>query len=238
MNVRISGSGVIPAGEYDNISVSGSSRMSGVVKCSSLSASGSLRGESLDCTGKIKTSGSTSLAGNVRANSISASGTFKCGRDVFATDSISTSGTFKCGGSVKCNKLSVSGSVSVNAGIEAERVESSGMLRCGGLINAEQVHVKSCDKLEAASIGGTTVVIKLSKFKRFFKRIPIISGAVKNARVANSIEADEVNIEYVNCPKVMGRVVKIGRGCRIDSVEYSEKIEISNSASVGKTEKI
>ncbi len=237
MNVRISGSGVIPAGEYDNISVSGSSRMSGVVKCSSLSASGSLRGESVDCTGKIKTSGSTSLAGNVRANSISASGTFKCGGDVFATDSISTSGTFKCG-NVKCNKLSVSGSVSVGNDVEAERVESSGMLRCGGLINAEQVHVKSCDKLEAASIGGTRVVIKLSRFKRFFKRIPLLSAAVKNARITNSIEADEVNIEYVNCPKVRGRVVKIGKGCRIASVEYSEKIEIANRASVVKTEKI
>ena len=40
------------------------------------------------------------------------------------------------------------------------------------------------------------------------------------------------------CPSVSGRKVKIGRGCRIDLVRYSESIEVDPDAQVGKQEKV
>ena len=42
MDMNISGSGKIPAGEYDQIKVSGSAEMQGTVRCTRLHVSGSL----------------------------------------------------------------------------------------------------------------------------------------------------------------------------------------------------
>ena len=56
--------------------------------------------------------------------------------------------------------------------------------------------------------------------------------------VSESIEADQVDIVNTVCPMVSGRKVKIGRGCKIDLVRYSESIEVDSDAQVGKQEKV
>ena len=57
-------------------------------------------------------------------------------------------------------------------------------------------------------------------------------------RVKNSVEGDDIALEGVTVPRVSGRVVAIGEGCEIDLVQYSEQVEISPEAKVGRTEKI
>ena len=54
----------------------------------------------------------------------------------------------------------------------------------------------------------------------------------------NAIEADTIALENVKTPRVSGRIVAIGEDCEIDLVQYSEEIEISPKAKVGRTEKI
>jgi hypothetical protein len=51
-------------------------------------------------------------------------------------------------------------------------------------------------------------------------------------------EGGEISLEYVTSPKVSGARVKIGDGCRIDLLEYSESYEISPKAKVSKIFKI
>ena len=53
-----------------------------------------------------------------------------------------------------------------------------------------------------------------------------------------AIEADTVALENVRAPRVSGRVVAIGEDCEIELVQYSEQIEISPRAKVGRTEKL
>ena len=56
--------------------------------------------------------------------------------------------------------------------------------------------------------------------------------------VENSIEGDNVALENVKVPRVSGRVVAIGEDCEIELVQYSDQVEISPKAKVGRTEKI
>ena len=72
------------------------------------------------------------------------------------------------------------------------------------------------------------------------KRLPLLSKLLgRNAlSVDESIEGDEVSLEYVSAPLVTGRVVAIGEGCYIDTVRYSEEVEIHPGARVGNCEKI
>ena len=90
------------------------------------------------------------------------------------------------------------------------------------------------------SIGGSRIVIyRESKGTR---RLPLFEALARAAQgsitVALSIEGDDIAVEAVTCPRVTGRIVAIGAGCRIDLVQYNDRAEISPEAEVGKLEKI
>jgi len=46
------------------------------------------------------------------------------------------------------------------------------------------------------------------------------------------IEGDDIFLEATDAQIVRGSRVKVGNGCRIDTVEYSESLEVSPRATV------
>ena len=239
MDMRISGSGKIPAGEYGKISISGSGQLVGHVRCASFSASGSGKGASIECGESLKVSGSVSFEEDIKAGQIGVSGAFHCGGDVKVQEGFSCSGSAKCKKNVACNNLSVSGALHVGGDIEAEQVNVNGNICCGGLLNGESVRIKYHKHMNIGSIGGSKIVIFPEEKKSFFNRLPLFSSLVAgDAEVTSSIEGDEIALEGVTCPRVTGRVVAIGANCSIELVQYSETVEISPDAKVGRTEKI
>lgn len=242
MDMRISGSGKVPAGEYNRVSVSGSGSLYGMVRCESFSSSGASHGEHIECSDTFKISGASSFSGDVKANHIGVSGSFSCGGDLVAEEKLSCAGSVKCKGSVKGNQLSVAGALNVRGDVEGEMVKVSGILNCDGLLNAEEIEIKFEKEMEIGSIGGSKIVIFPKYTERPIRRIPLFSALTRHAAagvsVKTSIEGDEIALEGVACPRVTGRVVAIERGCNIDLVQYSETVEISSDAKVGRTEKI
>ena len=242
IDMRISGSGNIPSGEYNKVSVSGSGHLVGKVRCVSFSSSGSSKGEDIECIENFKVSGSSHFSGNIEAADVKVSGSLHCDGELIAKDSFSTSGSTKCGKSIKCELLTVSGSLKVEGDIESESVKIGGTVNCAGLLNAENIEIKFDRGMNIGSIGGSKIVIVSEKAIKVSQRLPLFSSlaktATKGVNVNSSIEGDEVALEYVTCPRVTGRVIAIGQGCNVDLVEYSEDIEISPDAKVGKTEKI
>lgn len=240
MNVNVSGSSHITAGEYEKISISGSAKLDGVIRCQSFSCSGSVSGESqLEVDEAFKVSGSCGLQGSLRAQEIKVSGAMKMEGNCTAAEGLKVSGGFKCGGDVKCGELKISGGAKVEGGIEAESVRVSGRINCGGLLNAETIEIERCTAT-IGEIGGGSIRILHSDasvngilFGLF--RAPHSRGIVQ---VPGGIEGDEIVLEGVQTPTVRGRVVAIGPDCKIDLVQYSETIEIDPSATVKKYEKV
>ncbi len=246
--MNISGSGYIPAGEYnENISISGSGKINGNLRCQSLSCSGSTKGEgNIFCSGDFKCSGSAHLKKELHANNISASGSVRIGESVFAENKIAVSGGLFCGGELKGASVRIAGSIEVAGGIEAEELYSAGKLICGGLVNAEKIDI-SLDGAggNAGSIGGSEIKIhyKYRTESQNSIRMPLFSKLINEVSrgyfvVEDQIEGDMVAVECVKTPKVVGRVVAIGSDCDIGLVQYSEEIEIHPDAKVGKCEKI
>ena len=97
IDMRISGSGNIPSGEYNKVSVSGSGHLVGKVRCVSFSSSGSSKGEDIECIENFKVSGSSHFSGNIEAADVKVSGSLHCDGELIAKDSFSTSGSTKCG---------------------------------------------------------------------------------------------------------------------------------------------
>ena len=235
MDMQISGSGNIPAGEYENIRISGSGSLYGHVKCTSLRVSGSSHGESIVCSQDIRISGSTHMEKDVQAADLHVSGSLNCGGNLTVQNEISLSGGMHCEKNIKCGTLYVSGGITANANIEAETATINGGICCDGLLNAEQIQIKleGVGKSSIGSIGCSRLSVEKRKIKKLFGRRK--KGILS---VKNDIEGDEIYVEYVTCPRVSGRTVKVGKGCEIELLQYSDSYEIHEKAKIGRIEKI
>ena len=244
--MNISGSGQVAAGEYnEKISISGSGRINGNVRCIGVSCSGSMRSVgTVECSENVGVSGSAHFEKSIVAENVSVSGSVRIDEDVKAKESVKISGSAKIGGSVKCSLLSCSGSVDIGGEGEAEEIRISGRISCAGLLNAEKVTVRLDGfnvTSKIGSIGGGEILISNDRKGERISRLPLLKRLVGNGgtvSVEELIEGDTVALESVVAPKVVGRIVAIGANCEIDLVQYSEKIEIDPDAKVGKYEKI
>lgn len=235
MDMKISGSGSIPAGEYDVIKISGSGRLAGQVKCSSLHVSGSAHGEALECWGDVRVSGSAHFDKEVMCGSLYVSGAVHCGANVTVAHEIKLSGGSRCEGNLKCGELYVAGALQAEQNIEAETVRIHGGIGCDGLLNAEdiEIEIEQNAKSSIGSIGCSKLFVERRNSHKLFRRRG--NGVLT---VKNEIEGDEIEIEYVVCPRVSGRCVTLGEGCEIELLQYSEKYEIHEKAKVGRIERI
>lgn len=227
--MSISGSGKIPAGEYKKITVRGSGRLFGKVRCDSFRASGSCKGERIECTEDFKTSGSVSFSEGIGAKNIHASGSLSSDGDITADCEIKLYGSTSCGGNVKCEQLISRGSLKIDGNIDAEGFDASGTMRCGGVLRAKTVKIKADRLMNIGSIYGNVIDIRRKPFSIFLKR---------GVKVAASIDTDEIILEHVSCPQVKGRSVTVGKGCKIDLVTYTDEINVSTKAKVGRIEKV
>ena len=126
-------------------------------------------------------------------------------------------------------------------------IGAGGKLQCTGLLNAETVAITlGLEKHNVNAIGGGSVKVEErpegGMFGIFGSPAPFAFPWGKPPTgcltVSESIEADQVDVVNTVCPMVSGRKVKIGRGCKIDLVRYSESIEVDPDAQVGKQENV
>lgn len=242
MDMKINGSGQISAGEYDNVGIAGSGRLHGLVRCESFRTAGSSHGEEIECKRDFKVSGSCRIDKNVKAGSLSVAGSFSCGGDVTVYEKLSCSGSARIDGALKCGTLSVMGSTKVAGDVEADIVNVGGKLDCDGLLNAEEITIKFDYGMEIGSIGGSKITIHNDTERNKLARIPLLSKLIKAVDgivyIKNAIEGDEISLKNVYAPRISGRIVTIGDGCKIDHVQYSENIDISPNAQVGEIEQV
>ena len=106
-------------------------------------------------------------------------------------------------------------------GVEAEAVRISGMAGIPGLLNAETVEIAADRGIRIGSIGGGSI--------RIYKPTQVsLLGLFRSScscAQAGDIEGDDVDLEYTQADVVRGRRVRIGEGCSIGRVEYSESLD-------------
>lgn len=205
MDMRISGSSTMPGGEYDRVSISGSGTVQGDLRCQSLSCSGSARVQGdVDCAGEVRSSGSSKVTGSITCESLSCSGAVKCEGSILSR-----------------GRIHSSGAMNVSGGVEAEAVRISGMAGIPGLLNAETVEIAADRGIRIGSIGGSSIRI----YKPQQKSLLGLFRSSCSCAQAGDIEGDDVDLEYTQADVVRGRRVRIGEGCSIGRVEYSESLD-------------
>ncbi len=241
MDRTILGSGSLEAGEYDHIQISGSGRLKGPIRCTSMECSGSAH-----CCGmievkdKIIVSGSMHMDSDLKSGRTMISGSAKIDGNCIAQDQIKIAGAVRCGGNMKANKLHLSGS-SYASNMEGEEVDIEGKVVCSGLVNGEKIEITfDGTDSQIGSIGGSIIEIKSKKNHGNWK-FPFFrnkAGGFGSLKVQDLIEGDEITINHVQANTVVGRIVRIGSGCKINQVQYRDSIEIDPTAQVGEQVKI
>lgn len=238
-NLHTSGAMHVDGGDYADVHVSGSLKVTGDIRCDTLHCSGSTKIDgSLDCGGEVVTSGSVKLAGASKIGSARISGSFACEDSLQCDGKMNVSGNVKVGGGLRVGEGSFSGACSVNGAVhatalscsgkltvgkdvEAERFQSSGRLEIHGLLNAEQVEIHVNGGSEIADIGGGMIqTIK----DRGWHGFGFSFGSGQSCLRVRTIEGDRVELEATQATVVRGKVVRIGKDCEIDRVEYSGEL--------------
>ena len=240
MDIRISGSGAVTPGEYDAVLISGSCKIQGPVRCEKLHCSGSVHAQGdITCTDDARVSGSMHMEGALQAGSAQISGSFH-GGDLRTQGETQLSGAASLSGGISGGTVRISGSTKLGGDLEGETVKVSGVLRTPGLVNGETV-VLSPAGSEIGAVGGSKITVKREDtvvhpgiFARLFRWLfGYKERKNETLTVRDGIEGDEIELEYTVCPRVSGKRVVIGPGCRIGEVSYTEDCTVSPEAEVG-----
>ena len=244
MDIRISGSGAVTPGEYDAVTVSGSCRIEGPVRCEKLLCSGSVHGQGdITCTGDARISGSIHMEGTLQAQNAFISGSFH-GGELRAQGEAHLSGAANLSGGISGGDVRISGSTKLGGDLEGETVRIAGVLRTPGLVNGETVEISPSGS-EIGAVGGSKITVKRADtvvHPGFFARLFRWLFGYKERKnetltVRDGIEGDEIELEYTVCPRVSGKRVVIGPGCHIGEVCYTETCTVSPEAEVQELKK-
>lgn len=228
-NISINGSGKVSGGTYDSVNINGSGCINGDLTCQTMTinGSGSVQG-SLTTNGSFTINGSGSVHG-----------------DINGRGHISINGSGKVTGSVHCQVFRSAGSGQVYGDCEAEEITMEGGGRVEKLLNGENIRLvlyPQCH-MHIGSIGGTNITVEHKPSQhnrsRTFHFFGILSGRDDNSGLrpcgtleTDTIEGDTITLTCTKAARVSGRIVKIGPGCRIGRVEYTETYEADEDATV------
>ena len=127
--------------------------------------------------------------------------------------------------------------------MEAENFICNGSFAIEGLLNANKVEVAINGFCYAREIGGEEIIVKSTSHTpwHFLHKFitPFLGPKHELDKLTTDVlEGTVVNISNTNAKIVRSNDVRIGPGCNIGEVEYSDKLEVDKQSVVGKQTKI
>ena len=236
-SIKISGSGSAGGGDFEEIKISGSGKITGGTTCALFKVSGSASIEGTLTTEDATVSGSASFKDDVKAEYLKVSGSAKAEKNVVAKE-LKASGSLSVGESLSGETMNVSGSLKVAGDCNAEEFTLSGQCKIGGLLNAGDIEISLEGKSEIKTIGTERITVTVGRYGSFVKDLIGMFSDRSGKLICETIEGDEIRLENTLCDVVRGGKVVIGRGCQIKLVEYSESCEILEDARVESNQKV
>lgn len=227
------------------VSLSGASKTS-EVDCEYFSSSGASKVEGFLKADKAKISGATTVAGDAYLGEVDVSGSFKVEGSTEA-EHMDISGASKFQGKVEAKKVISKGASKFVSDVNVEDFKSSGSLKIEGDFTGSRFKASGSFKLEGGlkadeillNPGGDCKILKIiggdilvesggGGFFSLFKK-----GTLK----VETISGDKIYLENTIADTVKGNDVRIGPGCKIESVKAKD-LKVHESSSVRSKTKI
>ncbi|TMV51538.1 hypothetical protein FE783_07125 [Paenibacillus mesophilus] len=207
----------------------------GMFKNISINGHGTVNGD-LDCIGFV-CNGKATVRGKVKAESVEVNGSASFGGEMnsgkvrvngkseiegpLAAKHFRIDGHTKIGGNMTGEEVEINGSFTVKGNCDAEQFRSRGSFRIDGLLNAGTIEIDLYAECRAKEIGGESITVRKSGFDSPIEKLMKAIIFPKDELLADTIEGDEVRLEYTTAKIVRGTNVTIGPGCHIGLVEYT-----------------
>jgi cytoskeletal protein CcmA (bactofilin family) len=218
-DLKISGITSTSGGLFHNVRIDGIGKVVGDLECVDFHASGKSNVNGNVKTNLVHIQGMTTIQGNMQAKKAV------------------VHGHAAIKGYLMSDDIEIHGSLSVKGNCDSERFFARGSFSIEGLLNADMIDVTIHGYNRVREIGGAVIRIRKSptRFARMFK-FPFFTFSSK--LVTDSIEGDEIVLEWTQAKIVRGNHITIGPGCEIGRVEYKNDLKVATEAKVKEHEKI
>lgn len=237
----INGSGQLAGGMYEDVKISGSGVIDGNIDARDVKVSGSAKFKGNVVSRSIKVSGSASIYGKIETDDCSFSGSGDVSGELQASV-LKTSGSLRCRGGIRAQEVSINGSLRSYGDVETESLDVSGSFRIDGLLNASRIDIEVGGHCSAREIGCDRMRVVTTPMSLFWKAFSWLSETLgfgkRGALTAEVIEGTELDLNLTRARIVRGNRVRIGPGCAVDLVEYTEEAFVDDDASVGEVRRL
>ncbi len=218
---------------YDKVSVNGDLSVRGDLDCNKLSVNGSFNDQGTLKAKSGSINGEAIVKGGIESNFMSINGQLDIDGDANIRE-VKIRGTIKSNGSMISDKIDLLGNIDVKHDCNSETFISKGIFVIGGLLNANSIDINLFGKCQVKEIGGETIKIKRIQKALFNRVLKYISQNFdfEGQLVTDTIEGDDIYIEYTTAKTVRGNNVTIGPGCEIGLVEYKNSFEQDKSSQI------
>ncbi|MCL6518026.1 bactofilin [Alicyclobacillus sp.] len=226
-DLTITGEGTLAGGTYGRVRIRGEGELHGDIACEALRVLGNCRAEGRLDAQVVDVTGTLDVADGMRGGRVLGRGTVTVRKDAVWSQ-VRYRGVLTVDGGCRADRLDVRGMLNVGGDLDAEACVIAGTLTVEGFVNAESLELVLFGPSRAGGIGGGKVWVRPS-------RMPF---AADGELTVDEVEGDEVVLDRTIARVVRGGRVTIGRGCRVDVVEYREAYEADPRAEVGEARKV
>lgn len=214
-NLIINGSGSYSGGIYDKVVIRGEGTIVNDIEGSIFKTYGTSEMSANVKANSMRVFGETEIEGTLSSNKCLVMGTMSV-KGKSKINECKIRGMFDAGSHLNGIKADIKGSIAVDGDVEFDTFYSIGSFEVKGLLSADSITIKlrNC-RSTAEEIGGGKITVKRKAF-----RIPFVND--EGSLTAKVIEGDQIYLENTEAKIVRGNTVKIGPGCTIGQVEYSD----------------
>lgn len=229
----LNGSGSSAGGHFHNVKLNGHGKVNGDVKCDRFECNGNGTVYGNVKAETVQINGSADIKGSLQAKNILIKGGSRIRGDV-SFQKIKIEGYFSSEGCLKGEEMKLNGKMWTNGDCETESFEADGQFKISGLLNADTIDIRLYGESKAKEIGGETVKVK----KKIFGIHKVLKNVLPVKLSVDTVEGDEIDLESTKAKVVRGSNVRIGTGCDIDLVEYTNDFQKDKKAKVNDSKRI
>lgn len=224
----IHGSVHASGGVYREVNVQGFGKIKGDVECLDLHCAGHVSIDGDVQATRVKVEGNATVRGAMKVENMEVYGQVDVNGDVDFTH-LRVDGSAKVHGNMSGEEIQLRGFLKSTGDCEAELFKAKGAFTIGGLLNAGRVEIDLHGGCEAREIGGEHIEVRKAGNSTLNK---LIKHIFNNTLSVDTVEGDEIYLEYTRAKVVRGNNIEIGPGCEIDLVEYTGEFRKDNDSLV------
>ncbi|MDR2736056.1 MAG: hypothetical protein LBB49_00655 [Gracilibacteraceae bacterium] len=227
-DIRIIGDSSIGTGPFGLVRVVGEANAREDMTCRELRVTGTVKAEQNLTCHNARIVGEVEIRGDCTMQSANITGNVRVGGNCTIQDA-SVTGEVKVAGDWQSATANVWGCLNVKGQCASEQIKVRGSLDVKGLLNFDQAEIVSGHPSKIQELGGRQIIVRKPKMPWKLWNNPFRTVILE----AQSIEADDIDIDYTTAAEVRGTRVKIGKHCSIGKIEYSESLTVEEGAEIG-----